>query len=58
MNCAHAHSDVKMTPAVTAMRQNQKTLLIPEGKLNDVTAALIHRELRSFELKNLFQTCK
>ncbi len=53
----HANYDVKTTPscALTAMHQNQKTLSIPEGKLSDVTAALIHRELRLFDLKNSFQ---
>ncbi len=49
MNCVHANYDVKMTSSgvIIGMHQNQKTLLIPEGKLRDVTAALIHRELRS-----------
>ncbi len=41
-----------MTPSglIIAMHQNQKILLIPEGKLSDVKAALIHRELRLFDL--------
>ncbi len=36
--------------ALVTMHRNQKTLLIPEGKLRDDTAALIHRELSLFDL--------
>ncbi len=52
MKCVHANYDVKMTPdgAIIAMQQNQKTLSIPEVKMIDVTAPLIHRELRLFDL--------
>ncbi len=48
----HADCDVKLPSggAITAMHQNQKTLLIPEEKLSDVTAALTHRELGLFDL--------
>ncbi len=46
MNCVHANYDVKVTPggAIMTMHQKKKTLLITEGKLSDVTAALKHRE--------------